>query len=137
VVEDVVRCFECGEEGHKKWECPKKKERSKKEEAAPPREVWEKVKKHSGARGLPPRGAAIYMEGWTTPREVVTFVECKGCNYKGMKTEENQGQGFLGKVQLCNMWCGSCKEAWNWRDSEAESRMGTSRACYPDGTRLI
>jgi len=137
VVEDVVRCFECREEGHKKWECPKKKERSKKEEAAPPREVWEKVKKHSGARGLPPRGAAIYMEGWTTPREVVTFVECKGCNYKGMKTEENQGQGFLGKVQLCNMWCGSCKEAWNWRDSEAESRMGTSRACYPDGTRLI
>jgi len=19
------------------------------------------------------------------------------------------------------MWCGSCKEAWNWRDREAES----------------
>ena len=61
------------------------------------------------------------MEGWTTPREVVTFVECKGCDYKGTKTEENRGQGFLEKAQLCNMWCGSCKEAWNWKEREAES----------------
>jgi len=53
-VEDVVRCFGCREEGHKKWECPRKKERSKNEEVAPPREVWEKVKLHSGAKGLPP-----------------------------------------------------------------------------------
>ena len=48
-----------------KWECPRKKE-GRKEEAAPPREIWEKVKKHSGARGLPPRGARMSMEGWTT-----------------------------------------------------------------------
>jgi len=54
VVEDVVRCFGCGEEGHKKWECLRKKERSKNEEVASPREVWEKVKLHSGAKGLPP-----------------------------------------------------------------------------------
>ena len=79
------------------------------------------MKEHSGVRGLPPRGAAICMEGWTTSREVVTFVEYRGCDYKGMKTEENQGQGFLEKVQLCNIWCGSCKEAWNWRDREAEN----------------
>jgi len=44
------------------------------------------------------------MEGWTTSREVVTFVECRGYDYKRMKTEENRGQGFLGKVQLSNMW---------------------------------
>jgi len=61
------------------------------------------VKEHSRARGLPPRGAAMYMEGWTISREVVMFVECRGCNYKGTKTEENKGQEFLQKAQLCNM----------------------------------
>jgi len=35
VVEDVVRCFGCGEKGHKKWECPRKGEKSRKEEVAP------------------------------------------------------------------------------------------------------
>jgi len=51
------------------------------------------------------------IEGWTTPREVVTFMEYRGCNYKRTKTKENRGQGFLEKAQLSNMWCGSCKEA--------------------------
>jgi len=62
VVREVVKCFECGKEGHKKWEYLRKKERSKNEETAPPREVWEKVKLHSGAKGLPPRGAKMSME---------------------------------------------------------------------------
>jgi len=119
-VRDVVKCFGCRRKGHKKWECSKKNERSRKEEVAPQQAIWEKVKRHSRAKELPPRGAAMCMEGWTTPREVVTFVECRGCNYKGTKTEENQGQGFLSKGQLCNMWCGSCKEAWNWREEEAK-----------------
>jgi len=70
----------------------------KKEEEMPLCEVWKKVKEHSRVRGLPPRGAAMCMEGWTTPKEVVTFVECKRCNYKGTKTQENRGQGFLGKI---------------------------------------
>ena len=111
VVREVVKCFGCRRKGHKKWECPKKNKRNRKEEAASPQAVWEKVKRHSRAKGLPSRGAAICMEGWTTPREVVTFVECRECNYKGTKTEENQGQGFLSKGQLCNIWCGNCKEA--------------------------
>jgi len=101
VVREEVKCFGCGE---KKWECLNMRKR-KQEEAAPPREVWKKVKEHSGVRGLPPREAAMCMEGWTTPREVVTFVECRGCDYKGTKTEENRGQGFLKKAQLCNMQC--------------------------------
>jgi len=91
VVREVVKCFGCGEKGHKKWECPRRSKRSRKEEAAPPREVWEKVKLHSGAKGLPPRGAEMSREGWMTRREVVTFVECHGCDYKGTKTQENQG----------------------------------------------
>ena len=52
----------------------------------------------------------------------MTFVECRGCDYKGTKTQENRGQGFLSKEQSCNMWCERCKEMWNWRDREAESR---------------
>ena len=51
------------------------------------------------------------MKGWTTKWEVVTLVECQGCNYKRIKTQENTGQGFLNKEQLCNMWCERCKEA--------------------------
>ena len=39
VVREVVKCFGCRREGHKKWECPKKNERSRKEEMASPRTV--------------------------------------------------------------------------------------------------
>ena len=75
------------------------------------------------------------MEGWTTPREVVTFVECRGCDYKGTKMEENQGQGFLSKGQLCNMWCGSCKEAWNWREEEAKGGRAERVKCGACGDK--
>jgi len=91
IVREEVKCFGYGGKGHKKWECPRKKERSRSEKVASPREVWEKVKLHSGAKGLPPRGAEMSMEGWITRREVVTFVECRRCDYKGTKTQENWG----------------------------------------------
>jgi len=136
-VEEMVKCFGCREEGHKKWECPKKKKRRRKEETASPCEVWEKVKKHSGARGLPPRGVAMCMERWMTPREVVTFVECRECDYKGTKTEKNWGQGFLGKVQLCNMWYGSCKETWNWREREMENGRAEWVKCSTCGEKDV
>jgi len=71
------------------------------------------MKKHSGVRGLSPRGAAMCMEGWTIPKEVVTFIECRECKYKGIKTEDNKGQCFLSKEQQYNMWYGKCKKAWN------------------------
>ena len=128
VVKNEVKCFECGKEEHKKWECPRKRE-SKKEEAAPPRDVWEKVKLHLRAKGLPPRGARMSMEGWTMQREVVTFVECRGCDYKGTKTQENQGQGFLSKRQLLHMWCESCREAKEWREKEAQSGRAERVVC--------
>jgi len=127
VIREKVKCFGCGEKGHKKWECPNMKK--KKEKMVLQQEVWKRVKEHSGAKGLPLRGAAICMEGWTTPREVVTFVECRGCNYKGTKTQENQGQGFLSKKQLYNMWCGNCKEAWNWREEEAKGGRAERVKC--------
>jgi len=90
IVKEEVKCFRCGEKGHKKWECLKMKEK-KREEAAPPCKVWERIKEHYGVKGLPPRGAVMNMEGWTMKWEVVTLVECRGCNCKGTKTQENRG----------------------------------------------
>jgi len=102
VIRKEVKCFGYGEKGYKKWECLNMKKK-KKMEVALLQKVWKKVKEHSRAKGLPSRRAAMCMEGWTTPREVIMFVECRGCNYKGTKMEENKGQGFLEKGQLCNM----------------------------------
>ena len=69
------------------------------------------------------------MEGWTTQREVVTFVECQGCNYKGTKTQENHGQGFLSKRQLLHMWCESCREAKEWRERKVQSGRAERVVC--------
>ena len=88
VVEQVVKCFQCGKEGHKKWECMEKKE-IRRQEVAPRQEVWEKVNKHCGAKKLPPRGAVMSMKGWMMQWEVVILVECRGYDYKGIKTQEN------------------------------------------------
>jgi len=128
IVREVVKCFGCGKERHKKWECPRKRE-SKREEAAPPREVWEKVKLYSCTKGLLPRGAKMSMEGWMMQREVVTFVECHGCDYKGTKTQENRGQEFLSKKQLLYMWCEGCREAKEWIEREAQSGKAERVVC--------
>ena len=58
------QCFRCGEKGHKKWECPKRNKK-RREEAAPPQEVWKKIKEHCGVKRLLPRGAVMSIEGWT------------------------------------------------------------------------
>jgi len=65
VIEKRLQCFKCGEEGHKKWECPQMKER-KREEVVLPHKVWEKIREHCGAKGHLSRGAVMSMEGWTT-----------------------------------------------------------------------
>jgi len=125
-VKEEARCFGCGEKRHKKWECLRKR---KQEEAMPLCEVWEKVKEHSRAKGLPPRGARMSMERWTMQKEVVTFVECRGCDYKGTKTQENHGQGFLSKRQLLHIWCEGCREVKEWREKEAQSGRAERVVC--------
>jgi len=120
IVREKVKCFGCRKEEHKKWECPNMRKR-KQEEAVLPRKVWKKMKRHSGARGLPPRGATMCMEGWTTRREVVTFVKCRRYNYKGMKTEENREQGFLQKEHVVWKLQGGV-ELEEWRSKEWKSR---------------
>jgi len=88
VVEERRQCFQCREEGHKKWECPKGNKK-RREEAAPLREVWRKIREHCGAKELPPRGAVMSIEGWMMKWKVVTLVECRRYDYKGTKTQEN------------------------------------------------
>jgi len=73
--------------------------------------LWRKAQEYSGTQGMPPKGAALEKKGWRTKREVVTFVECGGCKYKGTKTKENRGQGFITGKQLRNLWCRRCLEA--------------------------
>jgi len=46
---------------------------------------------------------------------IVTFVEYGRCEYKGTRTEENRGQGFISGKQLRNLWCGRCLKAWKRR----------------------
>jgi len=115
IVREKVKYFGYGKEGHKKWECPNMRKR-KQEEAVLPQKVWKKMKRHSGARG-----ATMCMEGWTTRREVVTFVKCRRYNYKGMKTEENREQGFLQKEHIVWKLQGGVKLE-EWRSKEWKSR---------------
>jgi len=56
-----VRCFGYREKRHKKWKCPKIKER-KREKAAPLWKVWKKMKEHCRTKELPPRGAIMSIE---------------------------------------------------------------------------
>jgi len=37
---------------------------------------------------MPLKGAALEERGWKTKREIITFVECGGCEYKGTRTED-------------------------------------------------
>ena len=53
---------------------------------------------------MPLRGATLEEQGQKIRWEVVTFVEYRGCKYKGTKTQENQGQGFVSGEQLKNIW---------------------------------
>jgi len=66
-------------------------------------------------RGMPPKGTALEERGWKTKEVIVTFVECRGCEYKDTRTEENREQGFISGKQLRNLWCGRYLEAWKWR----------------------
>jgi len=65
--------------------------------------LWRKAQEHSGMQGMPLKGTALEKRGWKTKKEIVTFVECGGYEYKGTKTEENQEQGFISGKQLKNL----------------------------------
>jgi len=38
---------------------------------------------------MPPKGTALEERGWKTKEVIVMFVEYRGCEYKGTRTEKN------------------------------------------------
>ena len=64
-----------------------------------------------------------------TKWEVVTFVECKGYNYKDTKIYKNQGQGFISGEQLRNIQYNSCFKAWKWREDTAGEKGAVVVKC--------
>jgi len=61
---------------------------------------------------MPLRSTALEERGWSTKWEVITYVECGGCEYKRTKMQENWEQRFLPEAQLSNIWCDNCLRAW-------------------------
>ena len=111
--EKKVQCFRCWRIKHYKQQCSNikvEKERKGGQEVVcvvnPQKAqqvkklvhfLWRKVQKYSSVQDMPLRSVALEERGWKTRQEVVTFVEYSGCNYKGTKTEENQGQDFVSR----------------------------------------
>ena len=140
-----VQCFRCQGIGHYKQEyldIKVEKEKKRSEEIAyvvslqkaqqkkrPAYSLQRKVQEYSSTQGMPPRRAALEQREWTTKWKVVTFVECRGCNHKGTKMQENQEQGFVSGEHLRNVWCNSCLEAQRWRENIAKERGVVNVKC--------
>ena len=149
-VEEGVQCFRYWRMGHYKWECPnikvEKERRSEKvvhavslqkaqQEEKLACSLWRKVQEHSGTWEMPPRSVTLEWKGWMTKWEVVTFVECRGCDYKGTNIHKNQGQGFISGEQLRNIWCDSCLKAWKWRRDTTGERGAVDVKCSQCGRK--
>jgi len=85
VIKEEPRCFRYGGKEHKKWECLQMRKERREKEVALPQNVWRKVKKHSRAKGLPPKGAKMSMEEWMMKYEIITIREqkCRRIKDKG------------------------------------------------------
>jgi len=59
------------------------------QERRPVYPLWEKVQEYSSTWGMPPRSIVLEERGWSTKWKVVTYVEYRGYEYKGTKTQEN------------------------------------------------
>ena len=68
---------------------------------------------------------------------MATYVNCGGCENKGVQICKNQEQGFLLEKQVRNIWCGLCQEAWNWREREARKGEITRVECVKCGKRNV
>jgi len=63
-------------------------------------------------QGMLLRSTTLEKRGWKMKWEVVTLVEYSEYDYKGTKTEENQGQSFVSGERLGNVWYKHCIKAW-------------------------
>ena len=137
--EKEVQCFRYWGIGHYKQECPnikveKERRRSKEvayvvspqkaqQEEKPVHSIQRKTQEYSSTWGMLLKSVVLEEKGWKIRQEVVTFIEFGGCDYKGTKTKENQGQNFISRGKLRNIWCKSCLEVWKWRNKETGSKV--------------
>ena len=87
------------------------------------------MQEYCGEESTPPEGVLLLERGWITREIVATYVDCRGCEGKGVQTHKNQEQEFLLERQVRNMWCGLCQEAWNWREGKAKREEITRVEC--------
>jgi len=71
---------------------------------------------------MPPEDVLLLKREWIIREMVAMYMDCRGCEGKGVQTYENQGQEFLLERQVRNIWCGLCQKAWNWREGEEKRR---------------
>ena len=92
------------------------------QERRPVYPIWEKVQEYYREWNMPLEGALL-LERRQIIREVVAiYIDCGGCEGKRIQTYENQGQGFLLKKQVKNIWYSLYQEAQNWREGETKKR---------------
>ena len=65
--------------------------------------IWEKAQEYYEERSMPPEGALLLERGWLIEEVVATYIDCRGCEGKGVQTHGNQGQGFLLERQVRNI----------------------------------
>ena len=121
---EEVKCFRCQGVGHLKQkylniEVEKKKKREKEavymarpqkaqQEKRPVRPIWEKAQKSCREENMLPKGTLLLERRQITREMVATYVDCGGCEGKGVQIYKNQEQGFLLERQVRNIQCGLC-----------------------------
>ena len=89
------------------------------QERRPVYPTWEKTQKYCKEKNAPPEGTLLLERRQITKETMAMYVDCRGCEGKGVQIYKNQEQEFLLEKQVKNVWCGLCQEAWNWREREA------------------
>ena len=121
---EEVKCFRCQGVGHLKQkylniEVEKKKKREKEavymarpqkaqQEKRPVCPIWEKAQEYCREESMLPKGTLLLERRQITREMVATYVDCGGCEGKGVQIYKNQEQGFLLERQVRNMQCGLC-----------------------------
>ena len=119
---EEVKYFRCQGVGHLKQkylniEVEKKKKREKeavymarpqKQEKRPVCPIQEKAQEYCREESILPKGTLLLERRQITREMVAIYVDCGGCEGKGVQTYKNQEQGFLLERQVKNMQCGLC-----------------------------
>ena len=133
--EEGVKYFKYQGVEHHKWDCPNmevKRRREKKKEkmyiARPQKtqqekrlvdSTWKKVQKYYDKQSISPEDALLLDREWITEEVIATYVDCGGCESRGVQFYENQRQSFFLERQVKNIWYNLCQKIWDQRNREA------------------